>query len=55
MIKYDLISAVGKSVETVYQMSVDTLIYLKQIIMGQRKANVTRACQAENIRKRSQR
>lgn len=37
--KYDLISAVGKSVETVYQMSVDTLIYLKQIIMGQRKAN----------------
>ncbi|MBO5997603.1 MAG: RIP metalloprotease RseP [Alphaproteobacteria bacterium] len=37
--QYNPIVAVGKAVEMVYQMNVDTFLYLKQIIMGQRKAN----------------
>ena len=37
--KYTPLQAIQKSFEMVYQMNVDTLIYLKQVVTGKRKAN----------------
>ncbi|MBP5534735.1 MAG: RIP metalloprotease RseP [Alphaproteobacteria bacterium] len=37
--KYNLIGAIGKAIQEVYQMNVDTFVYLKQIVTGKRKAN----------------
>lgn len=37
--RYNPIVGFGVSVEMVYEMTVDTLIYLKQVIMGQRSAD----------------
>ena len=36
---YSPFQAIVKSVEMIYQMNVDTLVYLKQVITGKRKAN----------------
>lgn len=40
--RYNPIEAVGKAVQMVWQINIDTLIYLKQIITGQRSASELR-------------
>lgn len=37
--RYNPIAAVGKAVQMVYQMNVDTFVYLKQVVTGHRSAN----------------